>query len=112
MAPVLLRVQMRQQNGHATKAFMGDHDLVRFLTTERARVQLRDLDREYEAAIAIPIFQGNALTGFALYGTHRDGTSLDPDEVETLEHLCEAAAQAYTLIENARYRSALQPAPA
>lgn len=99
-------------NGQPSGKFAEDNDLVRFLTTERARVNLRDLDRDAEAAVAIPIFQGSALTGFALYGTHRDGTSLDPDEVETLEHLCEAAAQAYTLIENSRYRSLLQPAPA
>ena len=100
------------ENGHPSRRFSDDHGLVRFLTTERARVHLRDLDRESEPEVAIPIFQGNALTGFALYGTHRDGTSLDPDEVETLEHLCEAAAQAYTLIEISRYRSLLQPAPA
>ena len=99
-------------NGPPRGAFKDDHDLVRFLRTERARVHLRDLDGEAEAAVAIPIFQGNALTGFALYGTHRDGTSLDPDEVETLEHLCDAGAQAYTLIENSRYRSRLAPTPA
>jgi len=95
-------------HGHARSTFEYDHDLVRFLTTERARVNLRDLDGEADASIAIPIFQGNALAGFALYGTHRDGTSLDPDELETLEHLCDSAAQAYTLIEISRYRTMLQ----
>lgn len=97
---------------HADRHFEPDHDVVRFLTTERARVNLHDLDRASAATVAIPIFQGNVLTGFALYGTHRDGTSLDPDEIETLERLCDAAAQAYTLIENANYRSMLQPTPA
>jgi hypothetical protein len=41
--------------------------------------------------------------GFAVYGIHRDGTALDRDELETLSHLCDAAAQAYTCIEVSRY---------
>ena len=55
--------------------------------------------------VAIPIFQGDRLTAFALYGMHRDGTKLDPDEIETLEHLCAAASQAYTSLELAHYQS-------
>jgi len=34
---------------------------------------------------------------------------LDPDELETLEHLCDAAAQAYTYIEVSRYRTERLP---
>jgi hypothetical protein len=45
------------------------------------------------------------MTGFAVYGIHRDGTALDPDELETLSHLCDAAAQAYTYIEVRQYRT-------
>ena len=96
-------------------AFGRDHDVVRFLLAERTRLFIGDL-REYVAApfrelgaapaVAIPVFQGNRLTAFALYGVHRSGTKLDPDEVETLEHVCEAAAQAYTGIELARYQGA------
>ncbi len=44
-------------------------------------------------------------TGFAVYGIHRDGTALDPDELQTLEHLCESAARAHTYIEVSRYRA-------
>lgn len=65
-----------------------------------------------QPAVAIPIFQGATLTAFALYGLHRDGTKLDPDELETLERLCDSGAQAYTLIENSRYRAQLDAAPA
>lgn len=96
-------------------SFGRDHDVVRFLLAERTRLFIGDL-REYVAApfrelgaapaVAIPVFQGNRLTAFALYGVHRTGTKLDPDEVETLEHICEAAAQAYTGIELARYQGA------
>jgi hypothetical protein len=96
-----------------------EHELVRFLATERTKLQIRDLRshvvEQFHAggpapAIAIPIFQGDDLTAFAVYGIHRDGTKLDPDEIETLEHLCDVAAQAYVRIELLRYR-AISTAP-
>jgi hypothetical protein len=93
-----------------------EHELVRFLVEERTKLHIRDLRthiaeefREYGAApaIAIPLFQSDELVAFAVYGIHRDGTKLDPDEIETLERLCETAAQAYTGIELTRYRAAV-----
>ncbi|MBV9269657.1 MAG: hypothetical protein JO165_01080, partial [Candidatus Eremiobacteraeota bacterium] len=103
--------------------FSSDDDLVRFMIAERTKIDVADL-RAHVAepfcaqghipAIAIPIFQGNLLTGFMVYGIHRDGTQLDPDEIETLERLCASAAQAYTGIELARYQGAgviLSPVP-
>jgi hypothetical protein len=103
-------------------AFERDHDLVRFLATERTRLDIRDLRRHVSAgfvasgtlpAVAIPIFRGDDLFAFALYGLHRDGTRLDPDELDALERLCETAAQAYMRIENVRYHAMLgSPLPA
>ncbi len=103
-----------------TPPFDRDHDVVRFLLTERTRLAIGDL-RAYVAApfrehggspaVAVPIFQGDSLMAFVLYGIHRSGTKLDPDEIETLEHLCESAAQAYTGIELSRYQ-AIAPATA
>lgn len=100
--------------------FCHDDDLVRFMVAERAKVALGDL-RAYVAApfraqghapaVAIPVFQGNRLAGFTLYAIHRDGTNLDPDEIESLERLCAAAAQAYTGIELERYQHARSPLP-
>ena len=91
-----------------------EHELVRFLMTEREHLEIKEL-RTHVAdhfqpggsvpAVAIPIFQGDDLTGFAVYGIHRDGTKLDPDEIATLERLCEIAAQAYVRIELLRYRA-------
>ena len=99
-----------------------EHDLVRFLATERSRVEIRDLRKHVTAefleagvlpAIAVPIFRGDDLFAFVLYGLHRDGTKLDPDEVDELERLCETAAQAYMRIENVRYHAMLEsPLPA
>jgi hypothetical protein len=103
-------------------AFDADHDLVRFLLTERkpffvaelrSRTSTHLTEPAAAPAVAIPIFQGDDLSAFALYGLHRDGTKLDPDEVEALEKLCEVGAQAYTRVENLRYRALLQrPEPA
>jgi hypothetical protein len=89
-----------------------DHALPRFFMAERAPMRVDDLHSEMRAALpesagpalAVPIFQRNELTGFALYGLHRDGTKLDPDEERTLERLCESAAQAYTGVELDAYR--------
>ena len=55
-------------------------------------------------AVAVPVFDGDDLSAFALYGLHRNGTKLDPDEIDTLEQLCSTAAQAYMRIENLKYR--------
>ncbi len=103
-------------------AFDADHELVRFLVTERAKLEIRDVRthvaEQFEGqgatpAIAIPIFQSDELIAFAVYGIHRDGTKLDPDEALTLEQLCDTAAQAYVRIELLRYRALPQaPLPA
>lgn len=87
-------------------------ELARFLEAERSRVIIADLRKHVTAefvdagalpAVAIPIFRGDELFAFALYGYHRDGTRLDPDELDALERLCEAAAQAYVMLELKRY---------
>jgi predicted GNAT superfamily acetyltransferase len=98
----------------AAVAFESDHDLVRFLSVENVRVNLGDLTENPfgQASIAIPIHQGPEMTAFAIYGIHHDGTALDPDELETLERLCDAASQAYTYIEVSRYRAERAIAPA
>lgn len=105
-------------DGFDAAAFDRDHDLVRFLLTERTRIHIHDLRKHVAAqfldwgdvpALAIPLFEGDDLSGFAVYGIHRAGTKLDPDEVETLEHLCEVACQAYVRIQNVRYRMLQAP---
>jgi hypothetical protein len=101
-------------DAETTPSFEYEHDLVRFLRTEHTRLRLGDLTHHAfgKSAIAIPIFEGRDLTGFVVYGLHRDGTNLDPDEIATLERLCEAAAQAYTYIELRRYRAQVVSSPA
>ncbi|MDQ2909020.1 MAG: hypothetical protein M3R44_06695, partial [Candidatus Eremiobacteraeota bacterium] len=105
----------------AAMSFDSEHELIRFLTTERSKLQIRDLRThvadEFEGngaapAVAIPLFESDDLVAFAVYGIHRDGTKLDPDEIDTLERLCETAAQAYTGIELTRYRVVAKLVPA
>ncbi len=101
-------------HAHRVPSFERDDDVVRFLLAERARLFVGDL-RAYVAqafrelgsapALAVPVFARNRLIAFALYGIHRDGTQLDPDEVALLERLCDAAAQAYVSIELSRYEA-------
>lgn len=101
--------------------FRHDHDLVRFLATERGRISLGDFRQAVKAefvesgtapAIAIPLFEGDDLRGFALYGLHRDGTNLDPDEQEVLDVLCQTAAQAYVHVEIVELRATYRPTAA
>lgn len=74
-------VSARGWNG-AAPSFEREHDVVRFLATERHRLELRDLRERVKVeiaepgvmpAVAVPIFEGDDLRGFALYGLHRDG---------------------------------------
>ncbi len=106
-----------------TIALNRDADIVRFLITERSCVYLDDLNDRVAATlanfgsptVAVAVFNGDELAGFTLYGVHRDGTRLDPDEVALLETLAESAGQAYVRVENSRLRallgSAIQPSP-
>jgi hypothetical protein len=106
----------------AALALDRDDDVVRFLVTERSCVHLDGLNDRVAATfaglgsptVAIPIFNGDELFGFVLYGVHRDGTRLDPEEASLLETLAESAGQAYVRVENSRLRalvgSAVQPA--
>lgn len=100
----------------STNALDRDHDLVRFLITERSCISIDDLNDRSVAAfadglatVAIPIFNGDDLAGFTLYGVHRDGTRLDPDEAAVLQALAESASQAYIRVENSRLRALLEP---
>ena len=106
------RITSAGWNANALSSLAADHDAVRFLKAEMRTLALSDL-REHErhtalleagGSIAVPIFQSNVLFGFVLYGTHRDTTALDPDEIAVLERLCERAAEAYTAIELAALR--------
>ncbi len=60
---------------------------------------------ELQPVLAIPLIAGDRLSGFAMFGAHRDGDDLDPDEVEALHTLAEAAAGTYEHLETEALRS-------
>ncbi|HVS45977.1 MAG TPA: hypothetical protein VMS32_04865 [Verrucomicrobiae bacterium] len=54
--------------------------------------------------IAVPIVAQHELTGFALYGNHRDGALPDPEEISLLARLTAAAGNAYGAVEARQWR--------
>jgi hypothetical protein len=94
----------------APPGFDGNHLLVRMLQSEEHRVWLDELrghlDREQAKhyVIAIPVTVRHELVSFTLYGPHRNGSQLDPDEIELLEDLAREASRAYDHIEAVRLR--------
>jgi hypothetical protein len=90
--------------------FDRNHLLVRMLQSGEQRVWLDELrgylDREQAKVyvLAVPVMVRHDLVSFTLYGPHRNGSQLDPDEVELLEELAREASRAYDHIEAVRLR--------
>ncbi len=84
--------------------------LVRMLQADEERVWLEDLRAHLDAensriyVLAVPITVRHELVSFVLYGAHRNGAQLDPEEVELLEELAREASRAYDHIEAVRTR--------
>jgi hypothetical protein len=94
----------------APPGFDRNHLLVRMLESGEQRVWLDRLrgylDREQAKyyVLAVPITVRHELVSFALYGAHRNGAQLDPEEVELLDELAREASRAYDHIEAVRLR--------
>jgi len=94
----------------APPGFDENHLLVRLLESGEQRVWLEELrghlDREQAKhyVLAIPVTVRHELVSFVLYGPHRNGSQLDPEEVELLEELAREASRAYDHIEAVRIR--------
>jgi hypothetical protein len=80
--------------------------LVLHLLAEGAPVRLADvswgaeeLPKTGTAVLATPILLRDELVTIVLYGPHRNGADIDPDEVRSLLHLAESAGAAYDHIE-------------
>lgn len=94
----------------APPGFDRNHLLVRMLQSGEQRVWLDDLrghlDREQAQhyVLSVPVTVRHELVSFTLYGPHRNGSQLDPEEVELLEDLAREASRAYDHIEAVRMR--------
>ncbi len=94
----------------APAGFNANHLLVRLLQANEDRVWLDELrsqlDRDNAAiyVIAIPVAVRHELVSFTLYGAHKNGAQLDPDELELLCLLSDEASRAYDHIDAVRTR--------
>lgn len=94
----------------APPGFDANHLLVRMLLASEKRMWLdevrRYLDRDNAAiyVLAVPVMVRHDLVSFTLYGAHRNGAALDPEEVVLLEELSREASRAYDHVEAVRVR--------
>ncbi len=92
----------------ATCRCLGPDDLLLLhLEAQQAPVRIADIRWPHQGVpegtaapqFALPILSRRRLIGIALYGAHRSGSDLDPDEVAMISALTRAAGQAYDRIE-------------
>ncbi len=94
----------------APPGFDENHLLVRLLESGEQRVWLEalrghlDLEQAKHYVLAVPVTVRHELVSFVLYGPHRNGSQLDPEEVELLDELASEASRAYDHIEAVRIR--------
>jgi hypothetical protein len=94
----------------APPGFDANHLLVRMLLASEKRMWLDEvrayLDPDNAAiyVLAVPVMVRHELVSFTLYGAHRNGAQLDPEEVELLEELAREASRAYDHVEAVRVR--------
>jgi hypothetical protein len=94
----------------APPGFDENHLLVRMLESGEQRVWLEELrghlDREQAKfyVLAVPVTVRHELVSFVLYGPHRNGSQLDPEEVDLLDELASEASRVYDHIEAVRMR--------
>jgi hypothetical protein len=85
-----------------------DRNVVLKLQGTRKPVRLLELDDDPAAAqrgdpvLAVPIFVRSRLQAIAVYGAHRNGEDIDPDEVAALRTMGAAAGIAYDHLETSR----------
>lgn len=95
----------------APPGFDRNHLLVRILHSSEERVWLDEvrahLDAENAAiyVLAIPVNVRHDLVAFTLYGAHRNGAQIDPEEVKLLEDLAREASRAYDHVDAVRTRA-------
>jgi len=68
--------------------------LVLLATADRNPLRSRAV-RECGAALALPVYEGGALRALALFGPHRNGFDIDPDEIRAIAVMAQPAGEAY-----------------
>jgi hypothetical protein len=94
----------------APPGFASNHLLVRMLLSGEKRMWLDEVRAYLDPAnaaiyvLAVPVMVRHELVSFTLYGAHRNGAQLDPEEVVLLEELASEASRAYDHVEAVRVR--------
>jgi hypothetical protein len=94
----------------APPGFERNHLLVRMLQSSEEKLWLDELRTHLDSenagiyTLAIPVTVRHELVSFTLYGAHKNGSQIDPEEVALLEELAREAARAYDHIEAVRVR--------
>jgi hypothetical protein len=57
--------------------------------------------------IAVPLWSRHELVGIAFYSAHRNGTLLDPEEIDSIERVASAATAAFDRVAAAQLRAVL-----
>ncbi|MBV8531993.1 MAG: hypothetical protein JO104_11815, partial [Candidatus Eremiobacteraeota bacterium] len=77
-------------------------------TRRAVRLHQLSMDERWDAQtgpiLAVPVFVQARLHAIAVYGGHVNGEDIDPDEVESLEAICTAAAMAYDHLDAVQVR--------
>ena len=68
----------------AKRAYADDDPVFALMRGERRPIDLSHLDGTIPGALALPMLDQGALTGFILLGAKHDGADYRPDEVENL----------------------------
>jgi hypothetical protein len=89
----------RIAEGEPLIAYLSSGDESLALTEVRAPLDARYPAGEAAPILAVPISARARLLGFVLYGAHRSGEALNPDERQMLHRLAVAAAAAYDHLE-------------
>lgn len=104
----------------APPGFDLNHLLVRMLESSEANVWLDELRTHLDAdnsaiyVLATPVTVRHDLVAFTLYGAHRNGAQIDPEEVKLLDELAREASRAFDHVDAVRTRerySRLEPRP-
>jgi hypothetical protein len=98
-----------------TDALTPEDPLVLHLLAEDAPVRIAEvvwssdeLPKTGNAVLAVPIMLRDELVTIVLYGAHRNGADIDPDEVQSLVQLAQSAGAAYDHIEARVLRSRVE----
>ncbi|MBV8074022.1 MAG: hypothetical protein JO140_01245 [Candidatus Eremiobacteraeota bacterium] len=114
--PIFVRGRSLGWDASALKQFPDDAPVVRYVTADRRVLRAKDAAWKAEGlptgscapVLFVPIFSRGELLALAAYGSHVNGTTLDPGEAEMLAELAPGAGVALDHLAFERLRERLE----